>query len=140
MDDSNISNDPYADIPLGEIKRVYVCSPVKGDQNSVLVIRDNLARAVLYSRYVFNRGYFPMCPQVYIENATGLNEGVCPDDRAAAIRLGLEMLFLSDEMWIFGRKEGEESQGMKREIKEAIKRNIPICYCNIDGKLITKNA
>ena len=122
----NNSDDPYKDIPLGKIKRVYVCSPVKGDQDDPMIIKDNLARAVLYSKYVYDKGYFPMCPHVYIENATGLNEADNPADRKGAIRLGLEMLLLSDELWVFGCKEGEESSGMKKEIEEAKKRNMPI--------------
>ena len=121
-------NDPYNDILLGELKKVYVCSPVRGDQRDTMTIKDNIARAVLYSRYVYNKGYLPICPHIYLGIATGLNESDNSGHRLPALRLGLEMLLLSDELWVFGRREGDESEGMKREIEESTKRKIPVKY------------
>ena len=121
---------PYDNIPLGDMKKVYVCSPVKGDQNSVLVIKDNIARAALYSKFIFENGYLPICPHIYLEAATGLNEANSPGDREPVIRLGLELLILCDELWVFGVKPGGESSGMKNEIKEAEKRGIKVVYRN----------
>ena len=120
----------YDKIPLGDMKKVYICSPVKGDQDDPMIMRDNIARAALYSETVFRLGYLPICVHVYLEAATGLNEANSPGDRDAAIRLGLEMLVLCDELWVFGVKPGKESRGMKNEIKEAEKRGIKVIYRN----------
>jgi len=92
-------------------------------------MKDNIARAALYSRDVYRAGYFPMCIQIYLEAATGLNETNNPQNRPRALELGLEFLAMCDELWVFGRREGEESQGMINEIKEARKKGIPVHYC-----------
>jgi len=110
------------------MKKIYICSPVRGDSNDPRLLKDNLARAALYSRYVYSQGNFPICSQVYLENATGLNESLNSADRPKLLELGLEMLLMSDELWVFGRREGEESSGMKGEIAKAKELGLPIHY------------
>jgi hypothetical protein len=110
------------------MKKVYVCSPVRGDQNDPTVIRQNLARAVLYSRTVYKSGCLPICSQIYLERATGLNEVKNPSCREEALIIGLELLTLCNELWVFGRREGEESEGMKNEIKQANRLALPVVY------------
>jgi len=110
------------------LKRVYVCSPVKGDQDNPHVIEENLARAVLYSQLVYKQGHLPICPQIYLENAAGLNESKNPTDRYEALKLGLELLIICDEVWVFGKRIGLESAGMKKEIEIARERMMPVHY------------
>ena len=110
------------------MNKIYVCSPVRGDQNDPHVIEENLARAVMYCRVVYNEGQLPICPQIYLEAATGLNEAKDPSCRPAALKLGLEMLFLCDQIWVFGRRFGQCSDGMNKEIELARKRGMPVVY------------
>ena len=121
----------FNNIELGKIERVYVCSPVKGDQDDPMVIKDNISRAVLYSRDVYHNGFLPICPHIYLEDATELNESNNPGDREIAIRLGLELLTACQRLWVYGRRRGEESTGMKDEIEFARKMNIPVTYRDI---------
>jgi len=121
----------FDDIKLGDIERVYVCSPVRGDQNDNMIIRDNINRAVLYSRDVYANGFLPICPHIYLENATELNEANDPRDRIIAVRFGLELLTICQRLWVYGRRRGEESTGMKNEINLARERNIPVTYRDI---------
>ena len=53
-----------------------------------------------------------MCPHVYLEEATGLNEN--KGDRDKLLKLGIEMLAMSDECFVFD-VDGISS-GMKGEI------------------------
>jgi len=119
------------DIKIGDLRKVYVCSPVKGDQNDPMIIRENIHRATLYARDVYCYGFLPICPHIYLESATGLNEADRPEDREDAIRLGLELLTLCDQVWVYGRRCGQESKEMKNEIKEGLKRHMPILYRDI---------
>jgi hypothetical protein len=110
------------------MKKIYICSPVRGDENNLQHLKENLAKAATYSHYVFSQGYFPICSQVYIESATGLSEARNPNDRARLLELGLEMLLMCDELWVFGRREGQESSGMKAEIAKARELKMPVHY------------
>jgi len=110
------------------MKKIYICAPVKGDQNSPEVIKCNLALASFYSKFVYEQGHFPMCPHIYIEAISGLNEGKNPSDREKALELGLEMLLMCDELWVFGRRLGNESFGMKKEIEIAHNKMMPVRY------------
>jgi len=118
-------------IKIGKIKRIYVCSPVKGDQNNPIVIRENIQRATLYSRDVASYGFFPICSHIYLGDALELNEADRPEDRIKAIRLGLELVTISDELWVYGRRCGKESTGMKGEIQLAFDRKMPVRYREI---------
>ena len=110
------------------MKKIYVCSPVRGDQSNLRVIEENLARAVMYSQYVYKHGHLPICPQIYLENATGLNEAKDPRCREQVLKLGVEMLVMCDGLWVFGRRFGEESEGMKRELEVARNKGIQVRY------------
>jgi len=123
--------EDYDKINIGKIKRIYVCAPVKGDQDDSMVIRENIQRAALYSRDVSSYGFLPICPHIYLGDATGLNEVDRPGDRDKAIRLGLELLTISDELWVYGRRCGKESTGMKGEIELAFERKMPVRYRDI---------
>lgn len=97
------------------MKKVYICSPYKGD------VKKNIKIAIMWSKTAYEEGYLPICPHIYLEKATGLNEK--KGDREELLRLGIELLRLCDECWVCTYKR---SSGMKEEIDECKKRGIEI--------------
>ncbi len=93
---------------------IYVCSPLRGD------IDRNIHKAIGYCRYIYSRGGIPLAPHVIF--TTFLDDAV-PEERAAGIELGLEVLSMCDELWVFGEKI---SEGMSYEITRAKKLGIRI--------------
>lgn len=91
---------------------IYVCSPLRGD------IDRNIHKAIGYCRYIYSRGGIPLAPHVIF--TTFLDDAV-PEERAAGIELGLEVLSMCDELWAFGEKI---SEGMSYEITRAKKLGI----------------
>lgn len=96
------------------MKKVYICSPLRGDYNS------NINNACLYSRYLVNLGYLPVTPHIYF---TRFLDDTKPKEREKAIELGLHLLRFCDELWIFG---DHISEGMVKEVDLAKYLNIPI--------------
>lgn len=86
---------------------IYVCSPLRGD------IERNINRAIGYSRFVFSSGGIPMTPHVYF---TTFLDDTIPEERAAGIEMGNQLLLKCDELWAFGEKV---SEGMAAEITAA---------------------
>jgi len=86
-------------------------------------IERNREKAKYYSRIVYNRGYIPMCVQIYLEEATGMTEA--NGKRRELLRLGKEYLRRCDELWWFGNKI---SNGMKKEMILAEKLKIPVLH------------
>lgn len=93
---------------------IYVCSPLRGD------VERNIQKAIGYCRYIYSRGGIPLAPHVIF--TTFLDDEI-PEERAAGIELGLELLAKCDELWVFGEKI---SQGMSYEITRAKKLGIRI--------------
>ena len=99
------------------MKKIYICSPYAGD------IVQNIANALDYSKWVYKKGFLPICTHCYLELATGLSEE--RGDRNKILKLGKEMVLLCDELWIFGDKL---SKGMLEEISLAIRRKLTIKF------------
>jgi len=97
---------------------IYIASPYKGD------IDTNIMRAKRYCRFVASRGKVPQCPHIFL---TTFLDDDNKDEREAGLYLGIQMLKRCNELWVFG---SHISEGMKKEIEFAIKRNIPIKYYN----------
>lgn len=74
------------------MKKVYICSPLGGDVSA------NLERAKQYARYVFSCGAAPVVPHFY---ALVLEDGN-PEERQLGMQAGRSLLWLCDELWIFG--------------------------------------
>lgn len=87
---------------------VYVCSPQDND----------LTKVKEYGNYVFNRGMAPVIPHFY----TLINS-----DLQLCKQAGKSLLWICDEMWVFGGKRDYE---MKEIIKLAKALNIGIKYIN----------
>lgn len=97
---------------------VYVASPYKGD------VEANVMRAMRYCRFVIHNGCLPIAPHVYL---TKILDDNIADERRLGIELGLQLLVLCDELWVFGNKI---SEGMTLELKLAQILNIPIRMFN----------
>ncbi|MDR2513885.1 MAG: DUF4406 domain-containing protein [Christensenellaceae bacterium] len=95
-------------------KRIYVCSPYRGDEER------NVRRAQLFCKDIVQQGHLPIAPHVYF---TQFMSDSTPGERDAALAMGIEILALCDEMWVFGNRI---SAGMKGEIEAAQELGIPI--------------
>jgi len=97
-------------------KRVYICSPLRGD------IERNITRAKLYCRFAFEKGFVPWCPHLYFAQFL---DDTNKFERAACRRYGLEEMWRSKELWVFGSRI---SEGMRAEIELAEDLEIPVRY------------
>jgi len=93
---------------------VYVCSPLRGD------IKRNINKAKGYSRFVYAEGCIPLAPHIMF---TQFLDDEDEDERKAGIEMGLKLLSVCDEIWVFGEKL---SEGMNTEIEIAKKLGIKI--------------
>lgn len=101
-------------------KIVYVCSPLRGDMER------NIVRANYFSRFVFEKGCIPIAPHVIF---TQFLDDAKPKERKRGIEMGIALLKLCDELWVFGPTI---SEGMKTEIEVARKRGLPTRYFSED--------
>ena len=89
---------------------IFVCPPFQGKS-------ENLERAKRYCRFVLERGYIPIAPNVYFSQfMNDLN----PEDRRKVLEMNKKLLDFCDELWIFG---DEITEGMKGEIEYALSFN-----------------
>lgn len=95
--------------------RAYVCSPLGGN------ITANIENAKRYSQYVFKCGMAPVIPHFY---ALVLNDDN-PEERKLGMQAGISLLWVCDEVWVFG---DEITESMKTEVRFAEKLNIKVRY------------
>lgn len=100
--------------------KVYVCSQygTRGNRET------NLEFAKLFCMAVIEEGKIPICPHLFYGQV--LNDDV-ESQRAAGLRIGLELLEDCSELRIFSRL----SEGMKGEILKAEKLGIPVTIGNM---------
>ena len=115
------SRSPKKKIPT---KRVFICSPLKGN------IEKNLQNAATYCRFAFDKGFVPWAPHLYFLQF--LNDSV-KEERAAGMRYGMEEMWRMRAVWVFGEKITE---GMRAEIDLAKQLKIPIKYFDEDMEAI----
>lgn len=98
-------------------KLVYICSPCRGDMEK------NITRAQGYCREVADLwpDVIPIAPHVY---CTQFYDESVPEERAAGMEIGLALLNICDEIWVYGM--ANPSEGMAREIDFAKEHGIPI--------------
>lgn len=96
------------------MKKVFVCSPLKGDLDL------NIEKAKGYCRYVLGCGHVPYAPHVFFTQF--LNDNV-QRERELGMLGGIEFLKICDEIWVFGNTI---SEGMSKEISLAKHLNIPV--------------
>lgn len=98
------------------MKLVYIASPYAGN------IEHNTKMAIEYYRYAASNGVCPIAPHLLIPRFFEENN---PAEREQAIKMGLRLLASCDALWAFGHRI---SEGMRSEIAEAEKLDIPIIY------------
>ncbi len=103
------------------MKKVYICSPYRGD------IPQNTENACRYCRYALLKGYLPVAPHLYFTRF--LDDGI-EAERRMGMFMGTELLKECAELWVFGIP----SEGMKEEIKLAQRIGIPVRCFEEDGK------
>lgn len=101
-------------------KLCYICSPLRGD------VKDNIAKANLFSRFAFEQGYLPIAPHTIFTQY--LDDGKATE-RRAAMDMGLQLLTVCEELWVFGPRI---SEGMKKEIEFARNAEIITRYFTAD--------
>ena len=92
------------------MKKVYICSRYRGD------VDRNVRSAKRYCLFAVTKGYLPIAPHLFF---TRFLDDSIPEQRELGIQMGLELLDLCDEIWVFGN---EITEGMEREIKSASSR------------------
>ena len=91
-------------------KLVYICSPCRGD------IEKNIEKAQRYCREAVELwdDVIPIAPHVYF---TQFLDDTKQEDRAAGMDIGLSLLAMCDELWVYGIEN--PSEGMRSEIEYA---------------------
>lgn len=104
---------------------VYVCSQMRGiPPFTKAKYNKNLKKTAEYCAEVVSEGHIPIAPHLYF---AGFVDDRCPEGRANGMRMGMELMEKSDEVWVFGAEEGI-SEGMKAEIEKAGEIKIPVRY------------
>lgn len=97
------------------MKRVYICSPLRGDYEN------NIERAKEYSRAAAMMGCIPITPHLVF---TQFLDDDNPAERDLALEMGRELVLKCDELWAFGLEH--PSAGMAAEIETARDSGIPV--------------
>ena len=100
-------------------KIVFICSPFGGD------IWGNTIRARRYGRFAATEGTAPIIPHLMYPQFLEENN---PKERQLGINMGLVLLSICHELWVFG---DHISSGMRIEITQAKSLKIPIRYFSI---------
>ena len=98
-------------------KLVYICSPCRGD------VEKNIEKAQRYCREAVELwdDVIPIAPHVYF---TQFLDDTKQEERAAGMDMGLSLLAMCDELWVYGIEN--PSEGMRNEIEYAKQHQIPI--------------
>lgn len=97
------------------MKKVYICSPCRGDYEN------NIQRAKEYSRAAVQKGVIPVTPHIYL---TQFMDDNVPEERELALKIGSELVLGCSELWAFGIDH--PSAGMAAEIELAKAHGIPV--------------
>lgn len=88
-------------------KMLYIASPLRGD------VEQNIANALHYCAVALENGYLPIAPHAMYP---GVFDDEIPEQRAAALEVGLQFLRQCAGMWVCGDRI---SAGMQGEIELA---------------------
>lgn len=104
------------EMKLEKRKVVFICSPFAGD------IELNTDRARRYGRFAITKNTVPFIPHLLYPQILDERD---TEERSLGISMGIRMLSLCQELWVFGDRI---SHGMAVEIKKAKALKIPIRY------------
>lgn len=98
-------------------KFVYICSPCRGDMEKNIIKAQGYCREAveLYPDVV------PIAPHVY---CTQFLDDTNTDERAVGMEIGIALLDMCDEIWVYGIEN--PSEGMQREIEYATEHGITV--------------
>ena len=106
--------------------KAYIISPYAGN------IEKNSKNAREYCLFAIQKGYLPIAAHMYFPQ---FFEETIPKEREKGLEMGMEMLKLSDEAWIF--YDNRISSGMAKEIKKAKELGIKLrAFLCRDGNVI----
>ncbi len=94
------------------MKRIYVCSPLGED------MQESRETAELFAAYVKEKNELPVWPLSLLS----LTDGKSSESRAFIRHAGKSLLWLCDEIWVFG----EPSKDMEEDIHFAKQVNLPV--------------
>ena len=97
------------------MKKVYICSPYRGD------VETNVQNARKYCRAAVDKGYLPIAPHLLFPQFMDDDD---PAERSYGMARACELLYICDELWVFSLDH--PTDGMGSEIQWAINRNIPV--------------
>lgn len=97
------------------MKKVYICSLYHGDTET------NVENARKYCRAAVELGCLPIAPHLLFPQFMDDDN---PAERQAAIKMGIDLISVCAEIWVFGLDHPTE--GMSMEIQRANSRNIPV--------------
>ena len=106
------------------MKRVFICSPYRGD------VERNVKAARNHARMAAIIGYCPIAPHLLFPQFLNDRD---PEERIMGITLGVEQMKMCDEVWVFGSRI---SNGMGFELEKAKELGIPVRLYDNDGNRI----
>ena len=110
------------EMKLEKRKVVFICSPFAGD------IDLNTDRARRYGRFAITKNTVPFIPHLLYPQLLDEHD---TEERSLGISMGIRMLSICQELWVFGERI---SSGMAVEIAKAKNLKIPIKYFTIHCK------
>lgn len=116
---------PYEirDVTKSNLKKVYICSPYKGN------IEENVSAAQRFCEWtIMIKKVLPIAPHLYFTQFLNDNNA---QKRRLGMNMGLTLMQECCEIWVLG---DIISSGMKKEIIESSRLNIPIRFFTENGK------
>lgn len=98
------------------MKQVYIASPLRGDYDT------NIRNAVEYCRLAAESGVLALAPHIIFSQ--WCNDTI-PGQREQGLKLGLELMSHSEELWVMGTRL---SEGMQGEVEFARENGIPAYF------------
>jgi len=108
-------------------KIIFVASPLKGNYCK------NIKAAKKYCQYVCEQGHIPYAPHLLFPQFLPEKKG---KNRNIGMKMGLEMLKICDELWLFGDLL---SEGMMIEFRVAKERSMPITRFNSEYTIFERH-
>lgn len=101
-------------------KKIFICSPYRGR------VEENKKNAVSYARITAMSGDVPIVPHLYFPSF--LDDNI-PNERMTGLAMGLELMDICDEVYVFGF---EITEGMKFELDHAKEIRKPVRLYDTD--------